>query len=370
MIGKRINIPKWLLTGLMLGFVLSACAGEGENDRAGDVQLIQDMTGREVAVPEEVNRVIGLRAGALRMLAYLDAIDLVAAIEEPERTADRPYLMAYPELRERPGAGPLMGGDLELIVSARPDVIFMTFTSRGQADELQRRTGIPVIALDYGDFSHRREIFFDSLKLMATVIGKIDRADELVSYIQNSLQKLQERTESQAENEVQRVYIGGVSYSGTQGISSTEPYYPPFRFLGVKNVAEELDERRINPIQGTFIDKEQLILWNPDVLFVDLASLSITGSEISRGTPLYVSLKALQQGQVYGMLPYNNYSASYENILANGWYAGKVLFPDAFSDIDPDKKTDEIFEAFLGKPVYEELKEVWGGFRQLDGELL
>lgn len=347
-------------------FILSACAGDSERDREGEFQVIRDMTGREISVPAEINRVIGLRAGALRMLTYLDAADLVAAIEEPERTAIRPYLLAYPELKERPGAGPLMGGDLELIVSARPDVIFMTFTSRGQADELQRRTGIPVVALEYGDFSNRRDLFFDSLKLMAAVLGKEDRAKELFEYVQGSLQELQQRTEDISFEERPRVYIGGVSYSGTQGISSTEPHYPPFRFIGVRNVAEKLDEGRINPIQGTFIDKEQLMMWNPDVLFVDLASLSITQAEISRGTPLYSGLSALQQGQVYGLLPYNNYAANYENILANAWYAARVLFPDEFDDVIFEEKLDEIYEAFLGKPVYEELKEAWGGFRQLE----
>ena len=359
-----------LVSLLLIGFLTLGCSGERAHQHDRETRIIEDMLGREVAIPASIEKVVCLRAGALRMLVYLDATEYAAAIEEPERTADRPYLMARPELRELPSAGPLMGGDLELLVAAGPDVIFMTFTTAGQADQLQSRTGIPVVALEYGDFLHRRDLFFESLKLMASVLGKEQRAGQLIAYVEDSLEDLNHRTSNSADGDQPRVYIGGVSYSGTRGISSTEPFYPPFRFANAKNVAEDISNRMVNPIQGTFVDKEQIIQWNPDVMFVDLASLSITRSEISTGSPLNSGISALSNGQVYGLLPYNNYAANYENILVNAWYVGSVLYPGAFPDVDLPGKVDEVFEAFLGRSVYEDLQKVWGELRRLDRELL
>ena len=347
-----------------------SCSDSQHTSSQPDTVIIEDMAGRQVAIPEEVSSVIGLRAGALRMLVYLDAIDQVAGIEEPERHADRPYLTAHPCLRDLPSVGPIMGGDAEMLVVNDPDVIFLTFTTAGQADDLQARTGIPVIALDYGDFSLRRDTFFASLRLMASVLGKEERAESLIEYIHRSLDELENRTENIPDIDRPRAYVGGISYSGIQGISSTEPRYPPFRFLQVDNVASGIDERLVNPVAGTFIDKEQLIMWDPDVLFVDLASLPVVRNEISPGSPLHATLRALRNGEVYGVLPYNNYAANYEAILANAWYAGKVLYPDRFSDLEVTRKADEIFEMFLGRAVYKQVSEIWGGFRKLDQELL
>jgi ABC-type Fe3+-hydroxamate transport system substrate-binding protein len=239
---------------------------------------VRDMLGRTVVVPELIERVIALRAGALRMLSYLDAVDLVAGIEEPERRSDRPYLTAYPQLRDLPPVGPHMGGDPELLVAARPDLIFLTFTSRGQADDLQTRTGIPVIALEYGNFSDERELFFSSLRLMAALTDRTDRADSLIAGINASITELALRTCLVPDDERPRVYVGGVSYRGPRGINSTEPFYPPFRFINARNLAGDLPARLINPIQGTYIDIEQLIVWDPDVLFMDLLQSAYGGS--------------------------------------------------------------------------------------------
>ncbi len=377
-----------LLAGIVsAGIVLAGCSDSGHSDidpgthpppqrwsvapgSEPGTLTVRDMLGRTVVVPEQIESVIALRAGALRMLAYLDAVDLVVGIEEPERRSDRPYLSAYPQLRELPPVGPHMGGDPELLVAARPDLLFLTFTSRGQADDLQSRTGIPVIGLEYGNFSDERELFFSSLRLKAALIGRTGRADSLIAGINASISELAIRTCLVPDDERPRTYVGGVSYRGPRGINSTEPFYPPFRFINARNVAGDLPARLINPIQGTYIDIEQLIVWDPDVLFVDLFSLRTAGPDIRPGTPLARSLSAIRNGEVYGVLPYNNYAANYEAILANAWYAATVLYPDRFADIVISEKADEIFHLFLDKHIYDDIRAQYGGFRRLHPEQL
>ncbi|MEM2602047.1 MAG: iron ABC transporter substrate-binding protein, partial [Candidatus Bathyarchaeia archaeon] len=79
----------------------------------------------------------------------------------------------------------------------------------------------------------------------------------------------------------------------------------------------------------------------------------------------YYRLKAFKIGNVYGILPYNYYHTNVAVALADAYYMGKVLYPDRFGDVDPELKADEIFMAFLGKPLYRQYKEAYGGFVNL-----
>ena len=39
-------------------------------------------------------------------------------------------------------------------------------------------------------------------------------------------------------------------------------------------------------------------------------------------------------------------------LLADAYAIGKILYPAAFSDIDPERKCDEIHTYLVGQPVY------------------
>jgi len=69
-------------------------------------------------------------------------------------------------------------------------------------------------------------------------------------------------------------------------------------------------------------------------------------------------LRAVTEGKVYAMISFNNYSTNMEVAMADAYYAGKVLFPEKFADIDMETKTDEIIAKFLGRGIYAEMKEV------------
>ncbi|EGW40972.1 iron(III) ABC transporter, periplasmic iron-binding, putative domain protein [Desulfosporosinus sp. OT] len=47
-------------------------------------------------------------------------------------------------------------------------------------------------------------------------------------------------------------------------------------------------------------------------------------------------------------------------------YAGKIILPQHFQDIDPIKKSDEIYQFLLGKPLYAEMERDFGGFKKLE----
>jgi len=316
-----------------------------------DLVKITDMLGRQVMVPKTVKKIIGIRSGALRQLIYMDAAHLVIGVEDHEKRATRPYLTVFPELKNLPSIGPKLGGDAELILKAGPDVIFFSYTTPKEADALQKKTGIPVVAIVCPELTTEREKLFDSFRLIGEVLQKKERADTLIHHIQQSIDDLNTRTKDIPEETRPTVYIGGVAYKGPRGICSTQPYYPPFVFANAQNVASNLDKRLIRPVKGAYIDMEQLLVWNPDHLFLDVMGAHLIKKDLERHPALQNNLDAFKNKQVHPVLPFNNCAMNYEQILINGWIVGKTLYPKHFKDISISTKTDEILKLFLGPTV-------------------
>ena len=346
----------------LLLLVFACQAKSGKN--SVPTRKVTDALGREVALPDTVNRAVCIRASAIRLVTYAGGVPFICGVEEQEtRENVFTHLLAHPELGKKPLIGPQMGGDAELIMAVQPDVIFMSSTTAGDADDLQRRTGIPVVALEYGDLGAKRPIFYASLRRIGEVLHTEGRVDSLIRYTENQIAELQQRTQHKGENK--RVYVGGLAYKGLKGITSTDPYYAAFGFLGVDNVASAIDSAYVSPITGTYIDWEQLVDWDPEVIFIDRSGWPLVNEDFKNREKLNQLLAAYRNQQVYALWPYNNNHTNFEVMLINAWYAGKILFPDQFQDISLRDKADEILVEFVGQPIGQELRTKWGDYENL-----
>jgi iron complex transport system substrate-binding protein len=115
------------------------------------------------------------------------------------------------------------------------------------------------------------------------------------------------------------------------------------------------------------IDREQLVAWDPDHIFLELGGLALVREDVQADRGFYEGLTAVREGRIYAQLPFNNYSTNAEVALADAYYAGTVLFPELFADVDPAAKADEIASALVGEPVYDRLTAIYGqGFGAID----
>ena len=345
--------------------ILYSCGITGDNDIEG--RLITDSTGRKVVIPDTVTSVIALKSGAMRLLSYMEVTHLVSHIEGSEQRRTVPYLFANPHLRDLPVIGAGNNYDTELLAAAKSDLIIGTFMSRHEADRLQRITRKPVVLLDYGDLGSGIDNLFGSIRLLGEIFHLGERSDTLIGYISGTLEEARSRA-TMATEIPGTAYVGGVAYNGAHGITSTEPDYPPFKILGIKHSADGMVKKEKGSAlshEVLFIDPEQLIEWNPDVLFLDAAGHQIWEEEIARDV-MKSSLSALKSGKVYTVLPYNWNTTNYENLLCNIWYIGSVLKPSAFGDIDFRAKSREIYLFFHGKDIWDEIDNYYHPFRHLE----
>lgn len=356
--------------------------GDREQESHAAVTVV-DGTGREVTVPPHPGRVICSGSGCLRLLVYLRAQDRVVAVDDMEkqrpRFEARPYALANPGFRDLPLSGEFRGHDNpELIVALDPppQVIFKTYPQMGHdPGELQRKTGIPVVALHYGDLTRNREVLYASLRLMARILGTEDRAEQVISYLEAAIQDLNRRSAEVPDSQKKSCYVGGIAFKGPHGLRSTEPNYPPFLFTGARNPAHD-PGGPLGELAHAVVAKEKILQWDPEYLFIDLSTLQAgAGSGVLhelRTDPVYRSLRAVKQGNLFGVFPYNWYTLNFGSTLANAYFIGTVLYPDRFADVDPQEKADDIYRFLVGEAVFERMNGMFGNlaFRRLGPEQL
>lgn len=333
-----------------------------ENPQSG-TQVITDMVGRTVTVPNKIERVIAINPGALRLVTYLDASDLVCGVEQHEiDLAGRPYAMANPEYANLTLIGPQFGGDPELIATQNPDVIFDADTISSNLDALQNQLGIPVIGIVYGglDTPELTQTFYDGLTLIGKVLHEEARATAVINYVSGLIDDLNSRTSNIPDSEKLSVYIGGLSSRGYHGLPSTCAYYAPFTLTNSKNVITA--EMANNSTAVVNIDLEILPELNPQVMFIDYNGLALCREDVQNHLDVYGQLDAIVNNCTYGVMGYNWYHLNFEVVLTDAYYVGKILYPSNFADVDPAQKADEIYSLFVGVALYDQMAQLYGPF--------
>lgn len=328
---------------------------------------IIDMAGRKVYLPENIKRIVPISA-SLRYIVYLKSMDLVIGIEGLEKrdmmkenpaTGKTYWLAIKDRIKNIPSigeGGPGKLPDLEKLVMLNPDLI-ITY-EKDNAELIQNRTNIPVVVINYvGTKGFKLKDITDTLDFLGKILKREQRARELNQYILTCIHDLSKRTKDVTPISI---YIGGISARGIHGITSSEAKYPPLRWINVKNVVDE------TKLSGhIFIDREKLLYWNPEYLFIDAAGLPLVKDEYLKYRPFFKKLKAITKDKVYTLFPYNFYRANFENLLINAYFIGKTVYPEKFTDIDPEQKAREICKNFLGIDVYDQLKKNYPGFKHV-----
>jgi len=345
---------------------------------ADETMTVTDALGRRVTVPRSPDHVICSGPGCLRLLAYLRCLDAVVAVDDAETArpqfAGRPYALANPQLQELPAFGEFRGRDNpELIVALepRPEVIFKTFPDTGTGpDELEKKTGIPVLVLSYGDFFGYRQDYASALRTVAAVMGREERAEEVIAFLGGTVADLGTRTAGISDHARPSCFVGGIAFRGPQGLLSTEPAYLPFLFVGADSPAFDPDKELEQQLHAD-LAKEQIVRWDPDVIFLDAATLQaapeLNALNQLENDPVYRQLAAVKHGEVYVVIPFKWYGQNYGSTIADAYFVGKVLYPERFADVEPVEKADRIYRFLVGDAVFDRMNEVFQGmlFRRI-----
>lgn len=356
--GMKKIIASFLLAVLCLGLLAGCSSPAGP----GDGRTITDAKGRQVEVPEKVESIVCVGVGALRYTCYLGAADLVVGVEDYETQAGMSRLYNYVnfhKFRDLPVIGTNGAPYIEEIINVAPQVIVMSQYASVDADDLQAKTGTPVVVVPGSDTT-LDDAAFETIRIMGQLYGVQTRAAQLTDYLEGIREELDSRTKGIADSEKPSVYVGGISFKGHHGFEGTEANYGPLALIHAKNLADTTGQT------GAFnIDLEQVLAWDPDVIFVDFNGLDLIREDYAQNADYYNALTAVKEGKVYSQISFRSSASNLETALADAYYAACVLYPEQFEDIDPVEKAGEIFEMLLGTDPYADLKEAGYGFHPI-----
>lgn len=342
----------------LLPMALFACGNAVAATATDGYRTVKDMHGRTVKVPRSVKRLVCTGSGALRVASYLGALDLLVGIESSDlrykNDPKRDYAFVnHDRFKSLPvigkGGGTGYTANPEAILAVEPDVI-MTGYAPEAAEQLARETGIPVISVYYHSLGLVDDSFLQAVQLAGAVLGREERAKAIVDFIENVQADLQRRVQKRGGDTGPTVYPGAVTFSGAHGFAGTYSRFGPLAVLGARSISDRPDR------EGFYeADLEFVLQQDPDLIFLDPGNLSIVAEEAKSKRDYFASLKAVKTGNVYAMPSYNQYSTNIAYSLANAYYAGTVLFPKQFADVDFAARFNEIVTFFNGRGWYDRM---------------
>lgn len=353
---------------LALIFVSLATLSAYASDAASSVQhMVTDLAGRQVQVATPAKRIVGVQS-ALGLLCYMQLAAQVVAIEQEETEprqwiggTGRSYRLAYPHLSKLPAIGSRRQLDAEALVKLKPDVIFMGWGSPQAADHLQQQTGIPVLMVHNGNLTAELHLFEHSLDLIATVCDCAERATHIKEFITASIADLHQRVHDYPAPT--SVYIAGLNFRVAHGLLGTSRDYPPFVLLNANNIADHITAPS-KLVKGRFsVAAESLIKADPELMFICASGEDLVRNDL--GHPAFAALSAVRNHRLYRIIPHY-YAASPDAVLAETYYIGSVIYPQAFADIDIATTADRMYRFFVGAPLYKQMAELFGPFAALN----
>lgn len=310
---------------------------------------IIDNEGVTVALDAPAESVATLFLGALRPVIHLKAIDKIVGVGSNTlaRPDDVVELQAHPELRDLPGIGTTSDPSKETIISLKPDVIFGTLhTDKATSKAVSESTGTPFVYANPSKEVFREENgAFETWRLLGLILGKNEqkRAEELIDYCDEKINKIEEVISWVSDEDKPRVYI---ACSSKSGITSTANVYEPVEIAGGKNVADGMAGS--DSWGHVDVSKEQIIDWDPEIILITCYSKDnwITVDEVL-SDPALQTVSAVKNKRVYN---------------TKGWYAGwdpatglceciymaRLFYPEKFSDLDVEAECNEVLEEFYG----------------------
>jgi len=309
-----------------------------------NLRTIEDMAGNKVQIPYEVQRVVTAMYPLATQLVFLTgAQDKLAGISDFDINSTTKRI--YPQIENiyrpvRHGAGDIT---VEEILKMNPDVLLLS--KRNPQNANLRKLGIPTVFLAM----ENPEQLMQGIMLVGEIMQKQERVRFVIDYCRQKLDYIRNKTAMIQSKK--KVYYAGPDMLSTAG----GDFYQNFiiEYAGGINVARDYKGGWSN------ISIEQLIVWNPDFIFI--GNYGTARVENFMGDKRLKIISAVQSKDVYMSLSYIGPwdVPNPESILGIMWLANK-LYPREIS-FDMKQEMKKFYTVCYGyTPDNQEIASVLG----------
>lgn len=313
-----------------------------------------DQIGRQVTVPDTVDRVVVLQHQTLNLLVQMNATDkIVGVMANWKQQLGDGYTRLAPELTTKAALGDLTHVDAEKLVALHPQVVFVTNYAPQEMIDKISSLGISVVAISLrhdaaGEQAKMNPTMTDEeqaydqglregITLIGDIVNKPDEAKALIAATDKGRKMVSDRLKNIPEDQRVRAYManpelttyGSGKYTGLM-----------MAHAGALNVAA-------STIKGfKQVAMEQVIAWNPQVIFVQDRYPKVVDEILQ--SPQWQEIDAVKNHRVYLMPDYAKawgYPMPEAMGIGELWMA-KKLYPQKFQDIDMRKVANDWYQRF------------------------
>ncbi|WP_187506159.1 ABC transporter substrate-binding protein [Pantoea agglomerans] len=315
---------------------------------------ITDQTGRQVTIPDRVDRIVVLQHQTLNLLVQMNATDkIVGVMANWKQQLGDSYARLAPELNQKATLGDLTHVDPEKLAALHPQVVFVTNYAPQEMIDSITALGIPVVAISLrhdepGEKAKMNpsirdeEMAYDKglregITLIGEIINKPAEAKALITATDEGRKIVSDRLKDVPAEKRIRAYManpelttyGSGKYTGLMMLHA-----------GAVNVAAAT-------VKGfKTVSMEQIIAWDPQVIFVQDRYPSVV-NEIN-SSPQWQSIDAVKNHRVWLMPDYAKawgYPMPEAMGIGELWMA-KKLYPQKFQDVDMNKLANKWYQRF------------------------
>lgn len=318
---------------------------------------ITDMAGRTMTVPLEIESVFSTGPAAAIYLYTLVPNKLLGwnyALNDIEKSI---ILEQYHDL---PNFGQGDAVNYEAVIAAGPTIALnVTSINDGSidaSDALAEQLGVPVVMVS-SDLLDAPAVY----RFMGELFGVEEQAEALAAYAEETFNAISSL--DIPDEEKVRIYYG----NGEDSLETAPAGSSHGQIIDLVNAVNVAD-LELGDGSRVQISAEQLLAWDPDVIIVNgEPKADMTGSaaaEAILADPLFATLKAVQNGAVYGTpnAPFSwvDRPPGPNRIVGMRWLSG-LIYPE-YLDYDVDEAVREFFQLFYHVELTDEqLTQLYNG---------
>ena len=349
-----------------------AASGPQSAASAPATRTVTDMRGKEVTFPADPQRVAVFDKGfVVQTMAALGVQDRLVAsgglVQPGSHAEERDSLTLCPQLLELPQLGyPTDAVDYEALAAAAPDLVILRNTEyikdgEGTAQMIRRieeEFHLPLVvvngpgAVENGTL----EVQYQGVRLLGQIFGREERAQEIISLMEEPISLVEQRTESIPEEEKPGVMYLGLAGSDVVGTVWGQD------FGDAKFSTQVAHIRNVYQVHGREkMSAEQILTLRPEVLILCTNSVRPHPDVLKQPEYQVLSgLPAVEQGRVtsLGLLTWwGDFRLEVPTILL---IAAKSAYPQQFQDIQVGEWLNEYHQQLYGldEAGAQHLKEV------------
>jgi iron complex transport system substrate-binding protein len=293
------------------------------------------MAGRNVTVPWTINRVaITTQGGAIQDVVLFAGADKIVGLSSSKGLDNLQKMCPDVNLAQTVYSSSI---NAETIIALNPDIVITSKSSTNKTTYQQiEAAGIPVVGIGCGS-NNNIELIEKEFRMFGALFNCPEKAEALISFWDTQLAMIQQHEQSiTSENKVRAYYVLG-SITHTNGKSAWGQAL--MDSAGVINVAYDLT------VSDT--DVEQLIKWNPDLMFLSSNEGKFVSISEVMTSPQLQDISAVKNTRVY-LSPVGTFwwdRPSPEAILGITWLA-KTAYPAQFADVDLFSISSNFYQTF------------------------